>query len=619
MTVATEPSPQAVVAPAPEPVLEISNLHLSFPGTPPVPALRGVSLSIGPGEVVGLVGESGSGKTVLGLAALGLLPPLKGLRIEGQVRLGGLDMATAPEAQRRARRGVYVGAVFQDPMAALNPAMRVGRQVAEAAGGADRRAVAALLADAGVPHPEERARQYPHELSGGLRQRVTIAMAVARAPRLVVADEPTTALDVTVQAHVLALLGRLRERGTSVLLVTHDLAVAASICDRIAVAYAGRIVEHGPTSALLAAPAHPYTLGLLASRPRIDGPSGPLASLAGRMPDPRDVPSGCAFIPRCPLAEARCAEQPASAAIGPQHTVECHRASELLAWPPAPEHDLEPLARVDPTPEPVQAARAAGRPDTALRVHQIVKEFGGSTGRLRLGATRPPFRAVDEVSVDLRRGGALAIVGESGCGKTTLLRMVVGLLTPTSGTIHHGPGAPPQLIFQDAGASLTPWLTVGQMLGERLTRSGVAHGEREQRIREALEAVGLAVEVAALRPRQLSGGQRQRAAIARAVIVPPALLACDEPVSALDVSLAAQVLNLLGELRRRLHLTLLFVTHDLAVARAVADEILVMHDGRVVERGEVEQVLRAPREAYTRALLDAVPKMRPLLARGASA
>lgn len=607
MTVATEPSPRAVAASTSAPVLEVSDLHLTFPGTPPVAALRGVSLSVGPGEVVGLVGESGSGKTVLGLAALGLLPALKGLRIEGQVRLGGLDMAAAPEAERRARRGVYVGAVFQDPMAALNPSMRVGRQVAEAAGGADSRAVAALLADAGVPHPEGRSRQYPHELSGGLRQRVTIAMAVARAPRLVVADEPTTALDVTVQAHVLALLGRLRERGTSVLLVTHDLAVAAAICDRIAVAYAGRIVEIGPTSELIAAPAHPYTMGLLASRPRIDGPSGPLASLAGRMPDPRDVPAGCAFIPRCPLAEPRCGKPPAPAAVGPHRTVECHRASELLAWPPAPES--RPVTR------PVPAPPAAVRHDMALRVHQIVREFGASGGGLRLGAARPPFRAVDEVSVTLRRGGSLAIVGESGCGKTTLLRMVVGLLAPTSGTIHHGPGAPPQLIFQDAGASLTPWLTVGQMLGERLTRSGVPHAEREPRVHGALDAVGLSVEVAAMRPRQLSGGQRQRAAIARAVIVPPALLACDEPVSALDVSLAAQVLNLLGELRRRLNLTLLFVTHDLAVARAVADEVLVMHDGKVVERGEVEQVLSAPREAYTRALLDAVPKMRGLAQR----
>jgi peptide/nickel transport system ATP-binding protein len=530
------------------------------------------------------------------------------MTVAGQVRLGDLDMASAPEAARRAKRGLYVGAVFQDPMAALNPSMQIGRQVSEAAGGADADAVAALLADAGIPAPLTRVRQYPHELSGGLRQRVMIAMAVARGPRLVVADEPTTALDVTVQAHVLRLLARLRERGMSVLLVTHDLAVAATICDRIAVAYAGRIVECGPTGALIDAPAHPYTLGLLASRPLMDGPPGPLASLAGRMPDGRDLPPGCAFAPRCPLAAPACAEPPALVAAG-GHAVECHRAGELTRWP-----DVGAVA--DPGP-----AAPAATPDLslwthelppglALRVAHVTREFGGS-GRVRLGAARAPFRAVDDVSIELRSGGSLAIVGESGSGKTTLLRMIVGLLEPTAGTIAHGPGASPQLIFQDAGASLTPWLTIGRMLGERLAGSGLPRAERAAAIREALRGVGLSEEVAGLRPRQLSGGQRQRAAIARAVIVPPALLVCDEPVSALDVSLAAQVLNLLADLRRRLNLTILFVTHDLAVARAVADEILVMRDGAVVERGETSQVLESPRTEHTRALLDAVPKIRP--------
>jgi peptide/nickel transport system ATP-binding protein len=614
LTVAAEPVADAAGVLLPDPVLEIRDLHLTFPGPPPVRALRGVSLTIAPGEVVGLVGESGSGKTVLGLAAVGLLPPVRGMTVEGEVRLGELDMASAPEAARRAKRGLYVGAVFQDPMAALNPSMQIGRQVAEAAGGADGDAVAALLADAGIPAPHTRVRQYPHELSGGLRQRVMIAMAVARSPSLVVADEPTTALDVTVQAHVLRLLARLRERGMSVLLVTHDLAVAATICDRIAVAYAGRIVECGRTAALIDGPAHPYTLGLLASRPLMDGPPGRLASLVGRMPDGRDLPPGCAFAPRCPITAAGCAVAPTPTAVAAGHTVECHRAGELARWPAAAVvAEAAPASVAEAEPD-LGLWTHALPPGVALRVEHATREFGGHGNgrlRLRLRAAAPPFRAVDDVSLELRNGGSLAIVGESGSGKTTLLRMIVGLLEPTAGTIAHGPGATPQLIFQDAGASLTPWLTVGRMLGERLASSGVPRAERAAKIVDTLTAVGLSGEVAGLRPPELSGGQRQRAAIARAVIVPPALLACDEPVSALDVSLAAQVLNLLGDLRRRLNLTILFVTHDLAVARAVADEVLVMSGGAVVERGETSQVLESPRTDYTRALLDAVPKIRP--------
>lgn len=313
------------------PVLEVRDLHLTFPGTPPIRALRGASLSVEEGEILGLVGESGSGKTLLGLAALGLLPRISGVELRGEIDLGGLDMGRAAEPERRARRGLYVGAVFQDPMASLNPTMRVGRQVAEAAGGIAGEAVNRLLRDAGISDPDVRVRQYPHELSGGLRQRVMIAIAVARRPRLVVADEPTTALDVTVQAHVLRLLSGLREQGTSVLLVTHDLGVAASICDRIAVAYAGRIVECGPAASLIDTPQHPYTAGLLASRPRLDGPAGePLASLPGRMPDPRTPPDGCAFSARCPISEPICAEPPVNRAVASARTVEC---TGRAPWP----------------------------------------------------------------------------------------------------------------------------------------------------------------------------------------------------------------------------------------------------------------------------------------------
>jgi peptide/nickel transport system ATP-binding protein len=585
--------------------LEVDDLHVTFPASPrPVQALRGASLQVAAGEIVGLVGESGSGKSALGLAALGLLPRSPAPELSGRIHLDGLEMVTASDEARRARRGVYVGAVFQDPMTSLNPAMRIGRQVAEAGGGIADGAVVELLERAGIPNAATRLRQYPHELSGGLRQRVMIAMAIGRGPRIVIADEPTTALDVTVQAGVLRLLAELRrETGTAVLLVTHDLGVAAAICDRIAVAYAGRIVESAPTATLLARPRHPYTLGLLASRPRLDHRRGqPLASLPGRMPDPRELPAGCAFRPRCPVRADACLQTPQSLRL-PDGQVECHRPGELDVWPAAPVI----------APAPSRAPRAVAGP--ALVVRDLVVEYRVRGPRLRGSRA---FRAVDGVSLQVPAGGSLAIVGESGSGKTTLLRSVVGLATPSAGAIELPDGERPQLVFQEAGASLTPWLTIGAHLKERLARAGVPRDEQSGRVREALDAVGLGEESAGALPRQLSGGQRQRAAIARAIVVPPTLLACDEPVSALDVSLAAQVINLLADLRRQLGIALLFVTHDLAVARAVADEIVVMHGGRIVERGAIEDVLDDPRHEHTQELLAAVPtiEQRELVAAG---
>ena len=596
------------------PVLEAEDLRVTFRAAGgDVHALRGASLTIGAGEVVGLVGESGSGKSVLGLAAMGLLPASPPPVVTGSVRLDGFDMVAASEPERRARRGADVSAVFQDPMSSLNPTMRIGRQVAEAAGGAADDEVAALLASTGMPQPEVKARAYPHELSGGLRQRVMIAMALARRPKLIVADEPTTALDVTVQARVLELLASaVREHGVSLLLVTHDLGVAARICDRIAVAYAGRIVEGGPAAAILGDAHHPYTVGLMASRPRVDGTiaGGDLPTLPGRPPDPRHPPAGCAFVPRCPAADAQCRLPVPENALGDRRD-ECHHPGALRRWPIGGPHAdnarrvlLSPLHAAD-APALVPA-NPPEPPAPAVRVSSLVREFGQR--RAHLLAARPqPLRAVDDVSLAIPPGGALALVGESGSGKSTLLRMVVGLLEPTSGSVELADGPPPQMIFQDAGASLTPCLTVRAQLEERLAVAGVPRSQRAARIDAALHAVGLPVEAAASTPRRLSGGQRQRAAIARAVVIPPPLLACDEPVSALDVSLAAQVLNLLCHLRRTLGIALLFVTHDLAAARAVADEVAVMRAGRIVERAPTEQLFTSPEHPYTRELLDAVP------------
>jgi peptide/nickel transport system ATP-binding protein len=593
------------------PILAVEDLRVTFRGGGgDVHALRGADLQIAPGEILGLVGESGSGKSVLGLAALGLLPTRPAPQIGGTVRLAGEDMVAADEDARRRRRGSDLGAIFQDPMTSLNPTMRVGRQVAEAAGGAADERVHKLLADTGIPEPAVKARAYPHELSGGLRQRVMIAMALARDPHLVVADEPTTALDVTVQALVLDLLAKIvRERSMALLFITHDLGVAARICDRIAVAYAGRIVETGTAAQVLGGARHPYTVGLLASRPRLDGAiaGGNLPTLAGRPPDPRHPPAGCAFAARCPAADKVCA-LPVPIHLSGAHRDECHNPGVLGRWPEGgPGAGLpDPLLLRAARPADAPGLVRAVPPEPALVVRDAVREFARPR-RHPFAKAPPPLTAVAGVSLSLPAGGALAIVGESGSGKTTLLRMIVGLLEPTRGSVVLGPGAPPQLVFQDAGASLTPWLTIGEQIGERLAALGVPAEMRAARITATLAAVGLPAEAARAIPRRLSGGMRQRAAIARAIAVPPALLACDEPVSALDVSLAAQVLNLLCHLRRTLGIALLFVTHDLAAARAVADEVAVMHAGVVVERGPTEQIFTSPAHEYTRALLASVP------------
>jgi peptide/nickel transport system ATP-binding protein len=573
--------------PPPEPnrvdsVLDVRDLRVSFPGG--VQALRGVDLTVGRGEVVGLVGESGSGKTVLGLAALGLLPS-KAI-VSGTAALSGIDMVSATEEVRRNTRRLHAGAVFQDPMTSLNPTMRVGRQVAEAAGSIE--AAITLLDRAGIPDPEKRIRQYPHELSGGLRQRVMIAMAIAGNPDLVVADEPTTALDVTVQAQILRLFRELRDATTSFVFVTHDLAVAREVADRVVVLYGGRVAEVGRTDEVLRSPTHPYTAALLLARLGAHSRRGePLPTLPGEPPDPRHPVSGCAFAPRCPHAQDVCTtDLPELEKLSPTRAVACVRRTEIGA------HVTELRATDTWPPEPTPTS------ELALQMRGVTKAFG----------TRKAARvAVDDLDLDVRQGSCVALVGESGCGKTTTLRMAVGLERPDRGSIEYGHGNPPQLVFQDAGASLTPWMRVGDLMEERLRNADVPAKERASRVRDTLTLVGLPDAVAKARAAELSGGQRQRVALARAVLIPPTLLACDEPISALDVSLAAVVLNMLGRLRRELGMAMLFVTHDLGAARFVSDEIAVMAGGVIVERGDTEQVLAAPQHTATQELLAAVP------------
>jgi peptide/nickel transport system ATP-binding protein len=583
----------------PAPVLAVRDLAVTFPGTGrsspegnPVRALRGVTLHIAPGEIVGLVGESGSGKSVLGLAALGLLAPAAS--VTGSILLGGRQMVGTSDGERRLARRRLAGAVFQDPMTSLNPTMKVGKQVAEAAGSMP--AAIEALERARVPEPRRRAGQYPHELSGGLRQRVMIAMAIAGGPDLVVADEPTTALDVTVQAEILALLTTIRdETGSSILFVTHDLAVAAELADRIAVLYGGRIAELGPAAEVLHRPCHPYTVALMAARLRGDSPrAAMLPTLEGEPPDPRAHPPGCPFAPRCPLAEPACDAALPEPEPAPTHEglAACLHAGESAG--------ARLLVRETSAPngDPDRDATAPENRPPALLLTDVTKAFGKRDHRRVV---------VDGLCLEVPAGGSLALVGESGCGKTTTLRMAVGLEDPDGGEVHVGPGGSPQLVFQDAGASLTPWLTIGEMLEERLRTAGLDGPVRKTRAVEVLQMVGLPAGVATRRPRELSGGQRQRVALARAVTVPPALLACDEPISALDVSLAATVLNLLMTLRAELGMAMLFVTHDLAAARFIGDRVAVMAGGRIVEEAASEDILTHPQHPHTAALVAAIP------------
>ncbi|MEJ7744631.1 MAG: ABC transporter ATP-binding protein [Nocardioidaceae bacterium] len=555
-------------------------------------ALRGVDLQIRSGEIVGLVGESGSGKTVLGLSMLGLLP--KTARIQGDVTVDGVEMNSADDPTRRRLRRRALGAVFQDPMTSLDPTMRIGRQVEEVAGSTTE--VLRLLGAVGIPDAQRRLREFPHELSGGLRQRVMLAIALAGEPKLVIADEPTTALDVTVQAQVLTLFRKMRDDiGCAILLVTHDLAVASTVADRICVLYGGLVAELGPVRSVLDRPGHPYTAALMASRIGLQADRRQeLPVIAGEPLHPASEPEGCNFTPRCPAATSRCADKrpPLSVVREQGGVAACHyQAGTAVA---------RTLSKVAAPWSTVSTTSGHG----GVTVQGLSVRFPGRSGLHRSES----FDALLDVSLTVEPGESVALVGESGSGKTTLLRVMAGLQAPTSGSVQlSGSGRRPQMVFQDAGSSFTPWLTVGQHLQERVPH--LSSAQSRERVAEVLHRLGLPSEVANARAQQLSGGQRQRAALARAVIEPPDLLLCDEPISALDASLAATVLNLLGRLRRELGFAMVFVSHDLAAARLIADRILVMTRGRIVEEGTSDAVISQPSNPYTQTLLAAVPEM----------
>ena len=596
------PSGDSAVPPVDDPVATVRDLRVTFRRNGrDVHALRGVSLTIAPGEILGLVGESGSGKSVLGFSMLGLLPAQA--KIDGTVAIAGSDMVHGDAKALRKVRRLDLGAVFQDPMTSLNPTMRIGKQVEEATGSEDE--ALRLLTAVGIPEPKRRMRAYPHELSGGLRQRVMIAIAIAGNPELIIADEPTTALDVTVQAQVLRLLSQLRDEiGCSIVFITHDLGVAAQISDRIAVLYAGRIAEVGPTADVLGKPAHPYTHGLLRSRLTLQtARDRKLAALAGSVPSAVTPLPGCAFEPRCPLATDECTTTPPSpVAVTVDRTSACILPLDEVA------KDLG--TKATNTEEPFgEPANDGPELPASVVLRDVTKTFSVTKRWLDRSSSGGKLHALRGVSLRVAHGESVALVGESGSGKSTLLRAIAGLEKPTSGEVHLVEGQRPQMVFQDAGASLTPWLSVGELISERLSGAGMSRAERRDAVVEVLTRVGLPAEIAKSRAGQLSGGQRQRVSLARATVVPPSVLLCDEPTSALDVSLAASVLNLIGDLRRTLDMSVVFVTHDLSVARVVADRIAVMYLGRIVEIGPAEQVIGAPAHPYTQALVDSIPDL----------
>ena len=610
------------------PLLEISDLAVTVGSGPTARTiLSSVGLSVRAGETVGIVGESGSGKSMTAKSVMRLLP--RGLTATGSIRLAGQELLSLPESSMAKLRGPRMSLLMQDPFTMLNPLMTCGSHIVEGLRlrrpNATRRELGAeavrRLAEVGIRDPQVGLR-YPFQLSGGMRQRVALAAALAADPDLLIADEPSTALDVTTQAEILALLASLqRARKMALLLITHDLRVAFSVCSKVHVFYAGRVLEAAPAEALAAEPLHPYSLGLLMSEPRIDRRVGELSAIPGSVPTPDGVANRCAFADRCGWHETCCdSARPPLAAIDSDRLTACIRIAAIRP-------ELAARRQVTERPSSVDNELAASDVAPLVVVQNARKEFVGQ------GSRTQSVVALDDVSLTIAPGESVGLVGESGSGKTTLGRCIAGLETLTSGRLvidgldaSNYDAAPAdirrrlrrtvQIVFQDPYSSLNPRHTVGGMLTETLGVNGVAHGRVPQRVAELLEMVGLPASYARRYPRALSGGERQRAAIARAIAVGPRLLVCDEPVSALDVSVQAQILTLFRDLQRELGLSYLFITHDLAVVRQVVDRVYVLYRAKLVEQGAVDQVLDRPEDDYTRRLIASIPGQTALHERG---
>ncbi len=608
------------------PLLQIKDLHTDIEiRNGVVRALSGVDLHVNPGETLGIVGESGSGKTMTALSLMGLLPQ-GGKVSSGSIILDGQDLTQLPLKEKRKLRGTKVGMIFQDPLTSLNPTMKIGLQVCEPLRVHEKLSKRAALARAveilkrvGMPRPEVVINNYPHQLSGGMRQRVMIAMALVCKPRILIADEPTTALDVTTQMQILDLIDELRdEYKMGVILITHDLGVVAGHTDRVAVMYAGRIVETAPTKTLFTEPKHRYTSSLMAALPERALEAGTkLFSIPGAPPSLTNLPVGCRFAARCLWATDECRAGYPDLSGDDSHTFSC----------------FHPVQEGDESPAILQAKLDSGKAEDAanstpqishevlLDVKEASREYE-SAGSGFFKRDKGVVSAVDRVSITVNKGETYGLVGESGCGKSTVGRLIAGLEPPSGGAIEldgrdlatlKGRDAvrihrDVQMMFQDSYAAMDPRMRIDQILAEPMSIQKTGNARQiAERIMEILEQVGLTEEVLDRYPHEFSGGQLQRLGFARSLTLAPDLIVADEPVSALDVSVQAQVLNLMKDLQQELGLSYLFISHDLAVVQYMADRIGVMYLGRIVEEGPAHEVVKNPKHPYTKALIDSIP------------
>jgi peptide/nickel transport system ATP-binding protein len=615
------------------PLLDVQDLHVQFDTSRGVVhAVDGISYTVNRGEVVAIVGESGCGKSVSSLAIMGLLAKPAGRVTRGRVLFEGRDLLKLSDEEMREIRGRDISMIFQEPMTSLNPVMSIGEQIKEpllihlkmSAAQAHARAIE-LLQLVGITDGERRLQQFPHQLSGGMRQRVMIAIGLACNPKLIIADEPTTALDVTIQAQILELMKDLSRRlNIALILITHNLGVVARYADRVNVMYAAHIIEQGTADDIFLRSLHPYTIGLMRSVPRLDLPRGiRLETIEGLPPDLRSPPDGCRFAPRCPHRLDTCLKSVWLREIKKGHASACIRADDIA---------LGTLISELPRGAAAEIATTNGSGTPLLVVEHLHKYFAvPAHGSGILSSKMVTVKAVDDVSFSIAPGETLGLVGESGCGKTTVGRTVLRLEEPTAGTIrydgtdisHHSMKDMRevrrriQVIFQDPYSSLNPRMTIGQIIGEPLRVYGLVKSRKSEheRVAELLSQVGLFPYMAERYPHQLSGGQRQRVGIARALALEPTFIVCDEPVSALDVSIQGQIINLLEDLQAKLKLSYLFIAHDLAVVRHIADRVAVMYLGRIAEVADRDELYARPLHPYTKALLDAAPIPDPLVER----
>ena len=595
-------------------VLRVENLTVRIGSRNPLEAVTDVSFTLTKGECFALVGESGCGKSLTALSLMRLLP--EGVHAQsGKVILSGTDLMALTEGEMQSVRGAKIAMIFQEPATSLNPVMTVGDQIVEAVRlheAADRKTARARalewLRRVGLDEPERRLSAFPHELSGGQKQRVMIAMALACEPDVLVADEPTTALDVTRQAQILDLLKELgKEKGVAILLITHDLALVRRYADRVALMYAGNIVESAPVKDFFERPLHPYAQLLLSAVPSADKSGRTLTGIAGAVPDLSAMPAGCRFAPRCPLAEASCGKTaPMLKKVALERLVRC------------------PKARVLELSSGRALEFSSSSEETVLKLTDVSVTYEAGGG---LFSRKKAFEAVRGVTLELKAGRTLALVGESGSGKTTLAKAALGLLTDARvtggveiagspafdarGRFKHPLRAAAQIVFQDPFASLDPRMSVGELVAEGIlaVRPETGKDEAKREVARLLERVGLPSGAFSRLAHEFSGGQRQRIAIARALAVRPRLVVCDEPTSALDVSVQAQILNLLRQIQTEEGVSYLFITHNFAVVEFMAHEAAVMRKGQVVEQGKAAQILTHPQHPYTRELLSAVPRL----------